>query len=146
MHLTNLTAIIPVNGTNLDDISFSGFPDHQKFWIPFIDHVKKDFPNAMITVMRDEDAHDGHIFYDDDNKTNAYDVLILFHNEYVTQNEYANLRQFVKNGGNIVFIDSNTFYAQVRYDRDNHKITLVSVVKQREKAYLRVGRMIVSNG
>ena len=33
MHLTNLTAIIPLNGTNHDDISWSGFPDHQKFWI-----------------------------------------------------------------------------------------------------------------
>ena len=63
MHLTNLTATIPLNGSNLDDISFHGFPDHQEFWMPFIDHIKKDFPNAMITVMRDEDAHDGHMFY-----------------------------------------------------------------------------------
>ena len=44
----------------------------------------------------------------------------------MTQNKYDNLRQFVKNGGNIVFIDSNTFYAQVLYDIDDHKITLVS--------------------
>ena len=51
----------------------------RNFGLPYIDHVKKDFANAMITVMRDEDARDGHIFYDDDNKTNAYDVLILFH-------------------------------------------------------------------
>ena len=50
---------------------------------------------------------------------------MLFHNEYVTQKEYDNLRQFVKNGGTIVFIDANVFYAEVRYDRDNHTITLV---------------------
>jgi len=125
MILDNLTALIPLNGTELDDISFGGFPDPQRFWTPFVDHVKKDFPNATITIMRDEDAHDGHIFYTDDNKTNAYDVLMLFHNEYVTQNEYDNLRQFVKNGGNLVLIDGNVFYAEVRYDRDDQKISLV---------------------
>ncbi len=126
MTLDNLTALIPVNGTELNDVSFGGFPDPQRFWTPFVDHVKKDFPNAMITVMRDEDASDGHIFYSDDNKTNAYDVLMLFHNEYMTQNEYDNLRQFVKNGGNLVPIDGNPFYAEVQYDRDNQKISLVN--------------------
>ena len=65
------------------------------------------------------------IYSINDNKTNAYDILLLFHNEYVTQSEYNNLKQFVKNGGTIVFIDSNVFYAEVRYDRDNHTITLV---------------------
>jgi hypothetical protein len=123
-YLTNLTALLPLNGTNLDDISFGGFPDPQQFWLPFINHIKKDAPNAVVTVMRDEDVNDGHIFYSD-NKTNAYDLLLLFHNEYVTQIEYDNLRQFVKNGGNILFIDANVFYAEVRYDKDNKKITLV---------------------
>ncbi len=94
------------------------------FWLPFIDHVKRAIPNATLTVMRDEDVHDGHIFYHD-NKTNAYDVLLLFHNEYATQAEYDNLRQFVGNGGTIVFIDPNIMYAEVLYDRDNDTITLV---------------------
>jgi hypothetical protein len=122
--LSNVTALIPIG-------------NEFRFWIPFINHVKKDVPNATVTVMRDEDVDDGHIFYADggnktrayaDNKTNAtnaYDVLLLFHNEYATQKEYDNLRQFVKNGGTIVFIDANVFYAEVRYDKDNHKITLV---------------------
>jgi hypothetical protein len=125
MILDNLTALIPINGTELDDVSWYGFPDPQPFWMPFVDHVKKDFPNATVTVMRDEDVSDGHIFYTTDNKTNAYDVLMLFHNEYMTQNEYDNLRQFVKNGGNLVPIDGNPFYAEVKYDRDNQKISLV---------------------
>jgi hypothetical protein len=131
-NLTNITSLVPINGTELDDISFDGFPDPQPFWIPFIDNVKKDVPNAFTTVMRDEDVNDGHIFTDDNNpntnttnRTNAYDILLLFHNEYVTQKEYDNLRQFVKNGGTIVFIDGNVFFAQVKYDKDNHKITLV---------------------
>jgi len=118
-HMSNTTALIPVNGTELNN-----FLIPQKFWMPFIDHVKKVAPNATLTVIRDEDVHDGHIFYPD-NKTNVFDVLIMFHNEYVTQQEYDNLRQFVKNGGTIVFIDPNIFYAEVRYDKNNDTITLV---------------------
>ena len=124
-HLSNLTALIPLNGTELRDVSFDGSPDPQKFWMPFVDHVKKAVPSAIVTVMRDEDVNDGHIFSNDKNKTNAYDILLLFHNEYLTQDEYNNLKQFVSKGGTIVFIDSNIFYAQVRYDKDNRTVTLV---------------------
>ena len=113
MILTNLTALIPINGTELNDVSTHGFPNPQPIWLPFIDHVLKDFPNATVTVMRDEDVSDGHIFYTDDNETNVYDVLMLFHNEYLTQSEYDNLKQFVENGGNLVTIDGNPFYAEV---------------------------------
>ena len=123
-HLSKITSLIPINGTELHNVISTHFPIPQGFWRPFIDHVKKVVPNATITVMRDEDVHDGHIFYQD-NKSNVYDILLLFHSEYVTQSEYNNLKQFVKNGGTIVFIDSNVFYAEVRYDRNNHTITLV---------------------
>ena len=112
-HLSNLTALVPSD------------PDVQKFWMPFVDHMKKAVPSAIVTVMRDEDVNDGHIFSTDKNKTNAYDILLLFHNEYVTQDEYNNLKQFVSKGGTIVFIDSNIFYTQVRYDKDNRTVTLV---------------------
>jgi glucose/arabinose dehydrogenase len=122
-NLTNITSLVPLNGTELSDVSQYDFPHPQKFWLPFIEHAKKAVPNAIVTAMRDEDVHDGHIFYDD-NKTNAYDTLLLFHNEYVTQQEYDNLKQFVNNGGTIVFIDANALYAEVRYDRANHTITL----------------------
>ena len=134
-HLSNITSLVPINGTELSDVSQDYFPVPQKFWLPFIDSVKKVVPNATVTVMRDEDVHDGHMFYPDKNtKTypdgkamtkNAYDILFLSHNEYVTQQEYDNLKQFVKNGGTIVFIDANALYAEVRYDRNNHTITLV---------------------
>jgi len=124
-HLSKINALIPINGTEIHDIISSNFPYKQWFWRPFIDHVKKIVPNGTITVMRDEDVHDGHIFYDN-NKTNAYDILMLFHSEYVTQPEYNNLKEFVKNGGVLVFVDSNIFYAEVSYDRNNHTITLVN--------------------
>jgi len=123
-NMSNITALIPVNGSELRDVSHDDFPHPQKFWLPFINNVQKVSPNATVTVMRDEDVHDGHVFYPD-NKTNAYNILVLFHDEYVTQQEYDNLKQFVKNGGTIIFIDGNVVYAEVRYDRDNHTISLV---------------------
>jgi hypothetical protein len=123
-YLSNITSLVPVNGTELHDISYNYFPVPQKFWVPFIDNVKKVVPNALVTVMRDEDVHDGHIFYKS-NTTNAFHILLLFHNEYVTQTEYDNLKEFVKNGGTIVFIDANVFRAEVKYDRDAHTISLV---------------------
>jgi hypothetical protein len=123
-NLDNLTSLVPVNGTNLDDISFEGYPDPQPFWMPFIQHVKNALPDSVVTVMRDEDVDDNHIFYSD-NKTNAYDLLLFFHNEYVTQKEYDNLRLFVQNGGHIIFIDANVLYAEVHHDKDNNQITLV---------------------
>ena len=123
--LSNLTALIPLNGTGLDDISFTGYPDPQRFWMPFIEYAERGTPNATVTVMRDEDVNDGHIFLDENFNINAYDILLLFHNEYVTQAEYDNLKHFVSNGGTIVFIDSNVFYAEVLYDKNNDTITLV---------------------
>ena len=69
------------------------------------------------------------------NGTNKYDILILGHQEYVTQQEYANLKHFVANGGTLVLMDGNVFYAEVKYDRNTHflrtytNIFLVSVSK-----------------
>ena len=123
-HLSPINSLIPINGTELHEISSTNFPYKQRFWLPFIDRVENFVPNATITIMRDEDVHDGHLFYQD-NKTNAYDMVLLFHSEYVTQSEYDNLKQFVKNGGVLILIDANVFYAEVRYDRNNHTITLV---------------------
>jgi hypothetical protein len=129
----DITSLIPIQ-TELHDLSHYYSPNPQKFWMTFINHIQDVVSYSIVTVMRDEDVHDGHLFYTvrnnlmgtyPDNKINAYDVLMLFHNEYVTQKEYDNLRQFVKNGGTIVFIDSNVFNTEVRYDKDRHTITLV---------------------
>jgi hypothetical protein len=112
-HLSNFTSLLPTD------------PNLQKFWVPLTNHTKEDAPNAIVTVMRDEDVNEGHIFNASNNKSNAYDILLLLHNEYVTQAEYNNLKRFVENGGKIVFIDGNVFYAQVSYNKQNHTITLV---------------------
>jgi hypothetical protein len=96
--------------------------------IPYIEyfkillqHVKKNDP--LVTNITDVDVHEGKIFRT--NGSNAYDILFLFHNEYVTSPEYNNLRQFVINGGMIVFAEANALYAEVSYNKANDTITLV---------------------
>ncbi len=42
---------------------------------------------------------------------NAYDILILLHNEYIGQPEYDNLKKFVFNGGT-TFLLKVTYYTQ----------------------------------
>ncbi len=97
--------------------------------IPYIDyfnillqHVKNNSP--FVTRMTDIDVHQGKIFQT--NGSNAYDVLFLFHNEYATQSEYNNLKQFVSNGGIIVFTEGNTLFAEVSYNKANDSITLLN--------------------
>ena len=107
---------------------FPYFEHPQYLDIPYIDyfkilqdHVKRVDP--FVTNLTDVDVHEGKIFQAND--SNAYDVLFLFHNEYVTASEYNNLRQFVSNGGIIVFTDANELFAEVSYNKTNDSITLV---------------------
>jgi hypothetical protein len=96
-----------------------------------------------ITLLTDTDVDNGIIFEKNNggssgitrtnsrgsssssNEINAYDVIILGHQEYVTQKEYDNLRQFVRSGGTMIILDGNVFYAEVRYDKNTQTITLV---------------------
>ena len=86
-----------------------------------LQHVKNY--STSVTHLTDADVHEGKIFHN--NGTNAYDVLFLFHQEYVTQKEYNNLKQFVINGGTIVFTDANILYGEVSYNKANDSITFV---------------------
>ena len=82
-------------------------------------------PNqSQATVINDEDVHAGYIFGKND-ESNAYDVLILNHDEYVTQEMYDNYKKFVQNGGSMILLDGNVFYAEVEYNSFNNTITLV---------------------
>ena len=100
-------------------------------FLSLVNNVKTLLPNSKIQVLTDEGADAGAIFNkpiknDDSNHTiNAFDILILGHQEYVTQKEYNNFKQFVQNGGKIIFLDGNVFFAEVKYDRVNSTITLV---------------------
>ena len=85
------------------------------------DHLLQVDP--FVTNLTDVDVHEGKIFHSDG--SNAYDVLFMYHNEYVTASEYNNLRQFVSNGGTLVLMEGNRLYAEVSYNKTNDSITLV---------------------
>ena len=97
--------------------------------IPYVDyfnlllqHMEKN--NTFVSNITDVDVHEGNIFQN--NGKNAYDVLFLFHSEYVTQSEYNNLKKFVTNGGTIVFTEANILYAEVSYNKSSDSISLVN--------------------
>jgi hypothetical protein len=88
-------------------------------------HLSLLTPKNNVSVLTDIDVDSGSIFANNKNTTNRYDILILGHQEYVTQQEYSNLKKFVANGGTMILLDGNVFYAQVGYDRSTQTITLI---------------------
>jgi hypothetical protein len=86
-------------------------------------HLRTLLPKAQIRVLSDADADSGSIFFK--NGTNRYNVLVLGHQEYVTQKEYTNLKHFVSEGGMLILLDGNVFYVEVKYDRDTNTISFV---------------------
>ena len=90
-----------------------------------IENIEWLMPNSNIALLTDVGVHNGLIFKDDNKLSNKFDVLILGHEEYVTQEEYNNLKRFVANGGILILPYSNTFYTEVSYDKNNESITLV---------------------
>ncbi len=97
--------------------------EYREYWNQFVDKVKKYAPDSSIYNITDGDIDQGIIF--DKNGKNNFNVLFLFHSEYVTQTEYNNLKNFVYNGGTLVAIDGNIFYAQVKYDKERCTVTLM---------------------
>ncbi len=111
------------------DENMQDFSDINKDNAPIITlykHIKQDLmPGANVTVIKDQDIHKGYIFDADAKNKNAYDLLIFFHEEYITQKMYDDVKNFVRNGGTVLFLDGNNMYAEVTYDQFNNTITLV---------------------
>jgi N,N-dimethylformamidase beta subunit-like protein len=80
-------------------------------------------PSSHVNVLTDIGVDNGSIFQK--NGVNKYDILILGHQEYVTQQEYNNLKRFVADGGILILLDGNIFFAQVGYDSYTHTVTLI---------------------
>jgi hypothetical protein len=118
--LDKLTAIVPDQNE-----SSSAFA-----MLDLLSNIKWVTPDSNISVITDADVDKGLIFAKDSNlknfsNNNAYDVIILGHQEYVTQKEYDNLRKFVVNGGTMIILDGNVFYTEVKYDSQKNTVTLV---------------------
>jgi len=88
-----------------------------------IDTVTLLAPTSNLTFINDQHVDAGNIF--DSNGRNNLDVIFLVHEEYVTQQEYNNLKKFVAQGGTLVFVESNILTVEVNYDRQNDTISLV---------------------
>ena len=89
-------------------------------------HLKTLLPQSNINVLTDADVDSGSpIFMKNGITSNRYDILIVGHEEYVTQKEYDNLKQFVANGGTLIVLDGNAFFAQIKYNSNTDIITLV---------------------
>jgi hypothetical protein len=54
-----------------------------------------------------------------------FDILMLGHQEYVTQNEYDTLKGFVDHGGVLVCLDGNLFYGEVSYNPSSNTVQFV---------------------
>ena len=88
-------------------------------------HLNNTLSNATFTNIKDTDVQNGRIFSPFNEQVNAYDILILFHEEYVTQKMYDYFQRFVNNGGVIIFMDGNLFIGEVKYDNKTNSITLI---------------------
>jgi hypothetical protein len=95
--------------------------------IRMVYNVKQLLPEANVIILTDGDIDEGRIFKtnSDSNSGNFYNILILGHQEYVTQKEYYNLKNFVAHGGTIILADPNIFYAEVSYNKAAQTVTLV---------------------
>jgi hypothetical protein len=113
---------------------FTPLDPNDKYIISLATHLQKTVTHSSITIIRDEDVHNGYIFTPNessDNKnsnttsTNAYNVLIVTRDEFITQAMYDNYRRFVSNGGTLLALDANIFNAEIKYSKDSNTITFV---------------------
>ena len=91
--------------------------------LKLVDNLKLIIPYAHVTILSDPDVDNGSLF--NKNGNNIYAIAILGHQEYVTQEEYSNLKQFVRNGGTMILLDGNVFFAQVKYDSHSQTMSLL---------------------
>ena len=91
--------------------------------LKLVDNLKLINPNSHVTILTDADVDNNLLF--NNNNNNIYDVAILGHQEYVTQQEYDNMKKFVTNGGTMILLDGNVFFAEVKYNPQTKTESLV---------------------
>lgn len=93
--------------------------------LKLVDNLKLIDPHSHITILTDADVDNGSLFNNKNHDNNIYDLAILGHQEYVTQQEYDNLKKFVTNGGTMMLLDGNVFFAEVKYNTHTKTESLV---------------------
>jgi hypothetical protein len=84
-------------------------------------YLHKISPRAKINILNDGDINDAQL----DHLNRSFDILVLGHQEYVTQKEYDNLKLFVLKGGVLVCLDGNLFYGEVSYNESAHSVSFI---------------------
>jgi hypothetical protein len=118
INVTTDLSLLSSKVTNEPSMSASGLA-----MLYLLGNLKWITPDSNVAFLTDQDVDASSIFQT--NGSNAYDDLILGHQEYVTQKEYDNLKQFVGDGGTMIILDGNVFYAEVKYNNNTDTITLV---------------------
>jgi hypothetical protein len=93
--------------------------------LKLVDNLKLIKPNSHVTILTDADVDNDSLFSNNNNNNNIYDVAILGHQEYVTHQEYDNMKKFVTNGGTMILLDGNVFFAEVKYNPQTKTESLV---------------------
>jgi hypothetical protein len=93
--------------------------------LKLVDNLKLIDPPSHITILTDAEVDKGSLFNNKNHDNNIYDLAILGHQEYVTQQEYDNLKKFVTNGGTMMLLDGNVFFAEVKYNAHTKTESLV---------------------
>ena len=89
-----------------------------------VNHLKWLTPKSNIDVLGDQDIDNGTLLFSQKG-ANRYDVIILEHQEYVSQKEYDNLKKYVSNGGLLFLLNGNIFFGEVKYDEKINSLTFV---------------------
>jgi hypothetical protein len=85
----------------------------------FYKHLLATRHNDTVSTLTDINIHNGAQI--------NYDILVIFHEEYLTQKAYNNFQTFVtQQGGTLVAMDGNVFFAQVSFNASNNTVTHVS--------------------
>ena len=96
---------------------------YSEFLAKLVESANEILPTANVTMLNDEDIEAGKLF--NSNGNNAFDILILLHEEYATQNTYDSFKKFVANGGALILTESNILTVEIKYNQGNDIITLV---------------------
>lgn len=81
------------------------------------------YDDSKISIISDIAIHNNNLYYV--NGTLKYDILVFYHNEYVTTQQYDNMMSYIENGGNVLIMNGNAFYAEISYNESNNTIQLV---------------------
>jgi hypothetical protein len=74
-------------------------------------------------ILTDIELDKGRLFTE--NGSLRYSTVILGFEEYVTENEYLSLRNFVLDGGKLIILSGGNFLAEVKYSPTTNTISLV---------------------